>query len=364
MAWDIPTPREIADQASTDFEEGLRLDADGRERRVDARSERSVLRVFAVVIGLALYPVYLFFSWVLDQLFPDRCSEGWLAVHARIWGVERIAATAASGVVTFIGAAGTAIPAGTVVALSGSRWSTVAPATIGGGGSAAVAVSALVQGGGGNRAAGAEPALETPIVGLSAQTAIVGPGGLTGGADLEAVSVWRGRVIDRIREPPCGGADFDYVKWAKEAGAAAVAVHPAWIGTGTVGVIIAWSDGAGGLRVATSVEVDAVAAHIETVRPVTAARVVVLSAEILDVDITVEISPWSKAVERAIAAAAEAYVPTVGIAGTIRRSRLSERLSRAAGEDWHRLVAPAADIVATGRQLPRLRNLRILEADE
>ncbi len=366
MAWDIPTATEIADQASTDIEEQIApvLDAKGITQPVDARSEYSVFRVLAVVIGLALYPVYLFFAWVLDQLFVDRCNETWLGVHARIWGVERVAASRATGLATFVGTTGTAIAAGTVLTLSGGRWRTTGAAVVGSSGSVAVAIEAVSSGAAGNRTAGAELALESPVVGLSAQTAIVGTGGITGGTDLEAVDTWRGRVIERIQEPPCGGADFDYAKWARAAGAAKVAVHPAWIGAGSVAVIVAWSDGAGGLRAATNVEVAAVAAAIEAVRPVTVSRVVVLSAEILDVDVTVEVSPWSAAVELAITKAATSYFKSadIGIAKTIHLSRLSEQLSRAAGEDWHRLVLPAATVVPTARQLPQLRNLRISEA--
>jgi uncharacterized phage protein gp47/JayE len=348
MAWEIPTPSEIADQASTDFEEGLRLDADGRERRVDARSERSVLRVFAVVIGLALYPVYLFFVWVLDQLFADRCSETWLAVHARIWRVERIAATAASGLATFIGAAGTVIPIGTVVALSGSRWATTAAATIAGGGSVAVAIGAITPGIGGNRDADAELALESPIVGLSAQVAVVGVGGISGGSDLEDVDVWRGRVIERIRQPPHGGADFDYSRWARDWGAARVTIHRNWFGAGTVGVVFAMVDG-GGFRTPTPAEVVSLQVWLDARRPVTA-TVVAIAASLRVVDLEVAVSPWSTAVERAVRAAATTWFGSADmvIGGPLHLSRLRERLSRAAGEDWHELAAPSGDRIVLG----------------
>lgn len=365
MAWDIPTPTEIADQASTDMEDGLRLDADGAERTIDARSNRSVLRVLAVVMGLALYPVYLFFTWVLDQLFPDRCSETWLAVHARLWGIDRVAATRATGTVTLTGTEGTAIAAGTRMSLSGSRWQTTTAATVGSGGSVSAAVEAVTAGSGGNRAAGAELSLETAIVGLTSQVATVGTGGLTGGSDLEDVETWRGRVVARIRQPPHGGADFDYATWATDWGAARVAVHRSWIGAGTVGVVFAMTDAYGALRVPTTDEVAALQAEIDEKRPVTA-TVIVLACMLKTVDVTVEVSPWSTAVETAVKAAAAAYFASskVQIATDLHVSQLRERLSRAAGEDWHILTAPTGDIVSVGSlELPVAGTVTVTEAD-
>lgn len=363
MSWDIPTPTDIADQASTDLEEGLRVAPDGTERRIDARSERSVFRVVAVVIGLALYPVYLFFAWVLDQFFVDRCSEAWLAVHARIWGIERRPARRAVGTVTFVGAEGVVIPADTGLALSGSRWRTTSTAVIPDAGSVAVPVEAVSAGAGGNRAVGAELALEAPIVGAAVQVATVATA-IAGGEDLEPATSWRGRVIARIRRPPHGGADFDYERWALDWGVARVTVHRSWIGAGSVGVVFAMADETGELRAPTDVEVGALQAHLDGVRPVTA-TVVVVAATISWVDVTIEIFPWSLAVERSIEAAAVGWFRSDDnrIAGPLHLSRLRERLSRAAGEDWHRLVSPAPETIALGStSFAALRNLQITEA--
>jgi uncharacterized phage protein gp47/JayE len=371
MAWDIPTPTEIADQASTDIEEGMApiLEARGITQAVDARSEYSVFRVFSVVIGLALYPVYLFFSWVLDQLFVDRCSKVWLAVHARIWGVERVAAIAAVGAVTFEGAEGTSIPAETTLALSGSRWRTTAAATVGSGGTVSVSVTAITAGAAGNRAAGAELALETPILGLTAQSATVDAGGITGGADLQSIEDWRAAVIAWIREPGHGGSAADYAKWAKEILAPArVAVHKAWVGAGTVGVVFAMGeyDGEGNLmaiRSPTTAEVATMQAGLDERGPVTA-TVVALAAEPLAIDVTVAVSPYTTVVELAIEAAAAKFFlgADVQIAGKLHRSRLSERLSRAAGEQWHVLATPTVDPVPGALQFPVLGTLTVTEA--
>ncbi len=365
MAWDIPTPTQIADQASTDLEEGLRAVTDARGIvAVDARSERSVLRVLAKVVGLALYPVYLYFGWVVDQLFPDRCSETWLSVHARIWGVERIAATRAGGSVTVTGAAGTTIAAGTRLTLSGAVWATTAAVTIDETGSASLPVEAVSAGASGNRTADTELAFESPVLGLAAQVATVEADGVTGGADLEDLEVWRGRLIERIRRPPCGGADYDYEGWARTGGAARVTVHRAWIGAGTVGIAVAMPDGAGGLRTPTTSEVAALQARIDAARPVTATAIV-LPATPTWIDVSAEISPYSVAVKTAVSAAIVAWLRSsdAQIGGTLHLSRLRERLGRAAGEDWHRLVAPAGETITLGpTSFPVLRNIIVTEA--
>lgn len=364
MTWPLPSPRDIADQASSDFEERL---ADARPDlvgRIDARSNRSVLRVISVVIGLALYPVYLFFSWILDQAFVDRCSETWLAVHARIWGVARIGATRAVGSVTLTGAEGTTVVAGARMTLSTGVWRTTATAVIGVGGSVSVGVEAVTAGAIGNQTTGAQLTLEAPVVGLARQTATVDAGGISGGADRQSIEDWRADIIAWIREPGHGGADFDYARWAKEILLPArVKVHRNWVGAGTVGVAFAMPDGAGGFRTPTGAEVAAMQTGLDARAPVTA-TVYALAAVPLVVPVTVAVSPYTTAVRTAIIKAATAYFRSadVQIAGKIHLSRLDERLSRAAGEQWHSRAAPVADVVVGPLQFPVLGLLDVSEA--
>ncbi len=364
MTWPIPSPKDIADQASSDFEEKL---ADARPDlvgRVDARSNRSVLRVISVVIGLALYPVYLFFSWILDQAFVDRCSEAWLAVHARIWGVPRIGATRAVGSVTFAGDEGTTVVAGARLTLSTGVWRTTATAVVGVAGTVSVGVEAVTAGTVGNQIAGVQLTLEVPVVGLARQTATVDAAGISGGADQQSIEDWRADIIAWIREPGHGGADFDYARWAKEIlQPARVKVHRNWVGTGTVGVSFAMPDGAGGFRTPTVAEVAAMQAGLDMRAPVTA-TVYALAAVPVAVPLTVAVSPYTTAVQAAIGKAAATYFRSVDvqIAGKIHLSRLDEKLSRAAGEQWHSRAAPVVDVVAGPLEFPVLGLLDVSEA--
>lgn len=349
--YDIPTPDEIADTIASEFEERLKTAPDGTARVIDARSPRSVLAVIGRVTALALYEVYQFLAWIIAQFFPDTCVEAILPLHARMWGIPRVDAASASGSVVFLGAEGTAIAAGARLTLSGAVWATTAGLVVGAGGSASVTVEAVAAGAAGNSAAGATLALEVPVVGLSRQSAEVEAGGLTGGLDIEPIESWRGRICDHIREPPHGGANHDYVRWVREAlpGVGRVRVHNAWVGAGTVGVVIAMPDDTTVWRAPTPTEIALAEDHLAAVAPVTA-TVVVVAAVPVEVPVTAAVSPWTTSVEAAVLAAALAWFRLAenAPAGVLHLSKLRERLSRAAGEDWHELTAPAGNRITLG----------------
>ena len=309
MPWPIPNATAIADTTSSEMEWRLSTDQQGNPRPVDARSNRSILRVLAVVFGGALYPLYRFIAWCLRQWMPDTCDDAdFLARHGSIWDVPRLAAIRAVGSVTFSGTPAVAIPAGTILTLSGTTWSTTAVATIGSGGTVSAPVLADVPGAASNIGAGTPIALQSPIIGLAVQTATVDTGGISGGADLESLEAWRGRILQRIREPAHGGAFFDYERWATEAIApAAVRVYGNWIGKGTVGVVFAMRDTAtGGYRVPTTAEIATLQAYLDSVKPVTA-DVYAVAASLLPVNVGVLASPYTATTLAAIQAALTAF---------------------------------------------------------
>jgi uncharacterized phage protein gp47/JayE len=353
MSWTIPKPAEIADQASTDFEEAFSTDADGNPRVVDARSNRSVLATFARVLGLGLYPVYLYLSWVTKQLFPDSCADVVLPWHARIWGVDRLPGAIATGNVVFTGA-DTTIPAGTVLTLSGATWSTASTVTIEGTGSATVAISASAVGARFNQAVDTKLSLQTAIAGLFTQTATVASGGIAGGSDQQSVADWRQALLDHIREPAHGGSKADYKTWVKEAlpSVARIAVYDEWIGSGSVGVVFCMADDDGNFIAASPTEVETVQTHLDEVKPVTA-NVIVVAATLRLQNIAVAVSPYSAQVEAAVKTSVAAYFRTkdIQVGEPLRFSRLEERISRAAGEDWHHLTTPAADVLPTNVEI-------------
>ena len=58
--------------------------------------------------------------------------------------------------------------------------------------------------------------------------------GIAGGADEQSDLLLLQRVLARLRQPPHGGADFDYIRWALEVpGVTRAWVYPLELGAGT-----------------------------------------------------------------------------------------------------------------------------------
>ncbi|WP_431281669.1 baseplate J/gp47 family protein [Humitalea sp. 24SJ18S-53] len=343
MTWPVQTPEAIAERIAARIEQAF--------PGTDPRSNDTALGVLTAAVAMELFDVHLFQQIVAREAMVDT-ADAWLERHANTWGTQRVPATRAAGLTTFLGADGTVIPAGTALRAGDLAFSTTTLSTIGVGGSLDVAVQADAPGIAGNLVAGVTLTLVSPIAGLSAQSAVVAAPGLSGGAGDEGDEALRARVLARIRRPPMGGRVDDYVAWARSASAdiALVSVIPLHLGLGTVGVIVAMT----GPRAPTGPELALVVAAIEAERPVTAA-VTVLGATTLAVNITLSISPDNSATRAAATAALAAFFLAEGAIGaTMPLSRISEALSSANGEYSHILTAPAAAVVPTATQVPVL----------
>lgn len=353
MSYPVPTPDALADTQASELEYRLRVAPDGTVRVIDARSPRSTLAGLARSNAMALFASHLHLRWIADQFMPDTATD-WLDRHGAIWGVPRRAATIAVGSVRFTGPAGTVLPSGIGMTLSGAQWITTAGATIPVGGEVVVTVAALTAGIAGNVAAGTALALVSPITALPLQQAVTEPGGISGGADIEDLEAWRTRILQEIREPAHGGAYFDYERWTVEAIAPArVTCIRNWVGAGSVAVAFLMPDGLGGIRVPTAPEIAVVDAYIKARAPVTA-EVYTLAGTLRTVNVTVAVNPNSAAAIAAVTAIIPAYFDRVNpdktfeldLGSTLYLSRLREAISEGSGENYHQLSLPAADVVA------------------
>ena len=74
----------------------------------------------AIVTSIAsrIYDFYLQLKEGIKQSIPDTATDEYLVRWASIWGITRLPATGASGIIVFTGTASSVIPAGTVVASS------------------------------------------------------------------------------------------------------------------------------------------------------------------------------------------------------------------------------------------------------
>lgn len=169
---------------------------------------------------------------------------GWMALK-RVY--RKPASAAKSKDVKAVGTANRVIPAGTILNRGdGYQYTVVSEIKIQGSGEGHGGIIAVlpdvtddVTGGGanGNADAGTVLTLDVNIAGVEAQLTLIEAA--TGGADIEDEEAFRSRGLLSWQEPPQGGSDTDYKKWALEVSG----VTRAWVkrrlnGAGTVGVYI------------------------------------------------------------------------------------------------------------------------------
>lgn len=355
MPFDVPTRREIFDQGASDIEVSL--------PGANPRRPRSVLGVFLTVVSGACHGMWRFLWWITRQFFIDTAEGQFLERWASIWGVARRRATKATGMVDLIGSDGSVIPVGTLLQLSGAGDYEVATSAMIAGGTATAQITAVEGGASGNAAAGARLSLVSPILGVSSE-ASVADGGLSGGADEEDDESLRRRLLQRIRNPPHGGADFDYERWAEEVAFVRRAFSfPLHAGLGTVGVSFTVNNKpANDPPLPTAEELAQVASYIEAHdepvtgrrvgRPVTAA-VSVFAPQTHPVDFNITLVPDTAEVRAAVEAELRDYILRNQKPGAVLRiSNLRAAISASAGEQHHTLNAPAADIQLAATTIP------------
>lgn len=345
MPFQRPTLSELVVRITSDFFSRLALNG--------AVLRRSVVAVLARIEAGAVHGLYGYIEYLSRQFFADTAEDDWLLRKASLYGIYPIDAVAAQGDVEFsITGANITIPQGTVVQRTdGAQFATVADLTISAG-SGTVGVEAVIPGAAGNTPAGAMVSLVSPITGVFSQAEVVGPG-IVDGSDQESIESVRNRLLNRLRQPPHGGAAFDYVTWALEVpGVTRAWVYPAWLGPGTVGVTFATDDT--DPIIPTPTKVSEVQAYIDTVRPITA-QVTVFAPEELPIDISLSVTPDTTAVRQAVESEIADLFRRSGEPGvTIYPSSINEAISLAQGEDHHTLVAPAAPITPAENQIPVL----------
>ena len=200
----------------------------------------------------------------------------------------------------------------------------------------------------GNADDGTALILVTPVNGLPSSGVA---DTLTGGFDTEELETWRARVIERYYWTPQGGADGDYVVWAKEVpGITRAWTYRHWMGTGTVGVMIASSDLINPIP-EESTET-AARQHIEPLAPVAGSDLYVFRPVAHKVDFHIRVTPDTPEIRAAITAELRSFLLRDGYPqGELKVSRISEAISGANGEYSHQLLAPADNISIAKNEL-------------
>lgn len=299
--------------------------------------------VRAAGMAAAIEGLYQYQAWIARQILPDTADPDWLERHASLRGIYRKAATRATGTASFSGTAGAAIAVGVELkTLGGVAYVTTASGGVGGGGTVTLPVQASVAGVAGNAAAGTAATLTSAPSGVQSAAVL---GAMTGGTDVETDAALLARLLFRMRNPPQGGADYDYVDWAMSVdGVTAAYVYAMRRGEGTVDVAIMTAGGVPSAGLVATVQ-----AYIDSVRPVTA-QCMVLAPVPVPVSVAASLVLTSgytlSDVSGRLTTAITAYFAGLRPGDTVVKTRIESLISITAGVADFTLTSPSANVPA------------------
>ncbi len=329
----------------------IQADIEARIAGAAPSLRRSVLGVIARALAGVTHGLHGHLDWVSRQILPDTAEHDYLIRHAAWRGITPLPAAAAVGQAQALGVDGSVIPVGTLyLRADGLRYLTTSEATVAGG-SATLTLQAETAGQASNTGPGLSLTAVSAVPGVQSRVTLIGDG-LTGGADAEETEALRARLRQRVQSPARGGHDDDYVAWALEVpGVTRAWAYRLWTGAGTVGIFVMRD--LDDSPIPDSAEVAAVQAHIDTLRPATAAPTVYAPIA-APVDMTIQLEPNTTAVQSAVLAEladllARDAEPEDGTgSGTIPLSRIREAISSADGESDHAVSLSTDVTVAKG----------------
>lgn len=340
MSFNIPTPQELRDQNYNELE----AEIEGSNPRL----QNSFLNGIAKMTALAVHGCYIYLKYLFRQIFVTTADSEFLDLHGSPLGIDRLEALASSGNVTVTGNNGVSIPQGTLLQRSDGIQYRVTTGQVIALGVATCPVESVDFGLTTNALVSDTLTFVSPLAGVDS-TATVASGGLTGGADTESDDDYKARILVRKRQPPQGGAEYDYITWAKEV----ASVTRAWAtgledGLGSVTVRFMMDDKyADGIPLA--VDVTNVQAYIEdtTRRPITAD--VIVEAPVAEpVNLSITLVPNTPTVQAAVTSELEdLFFRDSEPSGTVLISRIREAVSIAAGESDNTVTSPTTNQTAS-----------------
>lgn len=241
MPFSRPTLSELRAQVLADIKAGL--------PGADSLLRFSNLNVIGKASAGLGHLHYGYLDYIALQATPYTATDEFLEAWAALKDVFREPATPAVGSAAWPGQVGTVLPAGTLVARGdGYVYRTTAEGTVSGAGVVTVPIEAVLppidpmsnptgMGALGNAAQGTSLTLQGPVVGIQSTGSAVTV--LTGGSDVEGDDSLRSRMLFAYQNPVSGGAQSDYVKWARDVpGVTRAWCAPNGFGVGTVVVYV------------------------------------------------------------------------------------------------------------------------------
>ena len=347
MPFERPTLAELIDRVRSDFRS--RLSISGSLLR------RAMADVVATVFAGAVHMLHGHLVYITEQLFADTADDAFLERIAGVYGLQKTAAAFATGSLDVTGTPGAVIPQFTIYVRDDGVTFEATLGTVLLGGTGTLPVQCTEAGATGNMDAGETLELESPITGVDS-TGTVDSDGLTGGVDEETVEELRTRLLLRLRTPPAGGSEQDYIAWTL----AVAGVTRAWVyrhegGLGTVTVRFVRDNDVSIFPDAG--EVAAVQTALDEQKPITA-EVTAAAPTQLDVDFTIALDPDTAATRTEVEASLtdlltrEAEPGDGAGGGTILLSQIRTAIGVAVGDGDYTLTVPAADVVPAVGELP------------
>lgn len=303
MPWATPTLRDVRSLVR----DHIRAQLPG----ADASIPNSVLRVLSDAQGALCHLTLQFIDWLALQLLPDTAEHEWLSRHGAIWLVNsdgstgRKMPTYAFGEFAASGDAGVLIPQATRFRGSSEvEYESLEEVVLLADAATPIPVRALRPGSAGNLPAGTQMATTTTISGIAEVVVL----NLGYGTDEETDDELRMRVLERIRQPPMGGAHHDYVLWALAVpGVTRAWCYPLEMGMGTVTVRFMCDDLRADLDgFPTPFDVTAVTNYLNSVRPVAVKETFVVAPLARRIDVwIINLTPDTNAVRAAVEASLE-----------------------------------------------------------
>ena len=175
----------------------------------------SIIKILSIVFAGGLHLIYGLIAFIMTQIIPDSSTGKYLERWALVFGIEKKQANKAEGIINFTGNDGAIIPAFSQIQTSDNFiFETLSDVVIQGG-KASVKIQALKTGSLGNIAGGTTLNLVSPISNVQSNCILDAMGSFNG-ADVEADTPLRNRMLDRIRNAPCAGNKLDYETWCKQ----------------------------------------------------------------------------------------------------------------------------------------------------
>ncbi len=336
----------------------------------------SNLSIIAAVQAAMAHLHYGYLDWIALQSNPFTATNEFLEAWASLKGVYRLPVASATGTVRLNGTNGTTLPSGSaLVRGDGKTFHTTASGTVASGTVTVPAIAdadtAGLVGAFGNTPTGSVMTLGVSVAGIQSAGVVIAA--FTGGADIEADTSLRSRMLLAYQTPAHGGSASDYVQWALEvAGVTRVWVVPHGYGAGTVVLYVMFDaaeaayggfpQGANGCAASETRDTAAtgdqlaVANHIYPLQPVTALVYVVAPTPNVVNFTIVGLTTASAATKAAISAAITTVFAQQGAANgsTVPLSAIESVIAAIPGTTGFVITLPVANISSAIGQLPVL----------